>query len=83
VWEILSLVRAYNSDLVAVAKHLQWPLTKVQAAVNYAEAFPTEIGDAIAENDAMDFTALKRMLPQAVEFVGNPPKRRNAKAASR
>ena len=37
----------------------------VQAAVNYAEAFPEEIQEAIAENDAVDFPALKRMLPQA------------------
>jgi hypothetical protein len=27
-----------------------------------------EIDEALAENDAADFTALKRMLPQAVEF---------------
>jgi hypothetical protein len=42
---------------------------KVQAAVNYAGAFPEEINEAMAENEATDFEALKRMLPQAAEFV--------------
>jgi hypothetical protein len=52
-----------------VAKHLRWPQSKVQAAMHYAEAFPAEIEEAIAENDAMSFEALKRMVPQAAEFV--------------
>src|SRR5277367_2058244 len=67
IWEIMLLVRSYKGDVAAVAKHLRWPQAKVQAAVNYAEAFPEEIAEALAENDAMDFTALKRMLPQTVE----------------
>jgi hypothetical protein len=64
VWEVMLLFRSYKQD-AAVARHLRWPEAKVQAAVNYAEAFPDEIQDAIAENDATDFKALKRMLPQA------------------
>jgi hypothetical protein len=42
-------------DVVAVAKHLQRPDAKVQAATNYAEAFPAEIERAISENAATDF----------------------------
>jgi hypothetical protein len=68
VWEVILLVRSYKGDLTATAKHLQWPLAKVKAAAYYAEAFPEEIDQALAENDATDFTALKRMLPQAVTF---------------
>jgi len=68
VWEIMLLVRAYKNDLPAVAVHLRWPAVKVKAAVHYAEAFPAEIDEALAENEAADFTALKRMLPQAAEF---------------
>jgi hypothetical protein len=52
----------------AVARHLRWPEMKVEAAVNYAQAFPKEINEAIAENEAIDFRALRRMLPQAAEF---------------
>jgi len=76
VWEIMLLVRSYKRDLNAVARHLRWPLARVQAAVNYAEAFPNEIDEALAENDATGFTALKRMLPQAVEFPAGKPSKR-------
>jgi uncharacterized protein (DUF433 family) len=69
VWEIMMLVRSHKTNLAATAKHLQWPLAKVKAAANYAEAFPEEIDQALAENSEIDFTALKRMLPQASEFV--------------
>jgi hypothetical protein len=69
VWELMWLIRSYKEDVAAVARHLGWPETKVQAAVNYAQAFPREIDDAISENDATDFEQLKRMLPQAVELA--------------
>lgn len=69
VWEVMMVARGYHNDVSAVAKHLSWPDTKVQAAFNYADAFPEEIEASIADNDAVDFEALKRMLPQAREFV--------------
>jgi len=69
VWEVMLLVRSYKENSSAVAGHLKWPEAKVQAAINYAEAFPEEINDAMAENDGMNFKMLKRMLPQASEFV--------------
>ena len=69
VWEVMLLVHAYKKDVTAVAAHLKWPEVKVQAAVNYAEAFPEEIEAAMAENEAMNFETLRRMLPQAAEFV--------------
>jgi hypothetical protein len=68
VWEILLLVQGYRDDVTATAGHLRWPEAKVRAAVYYAEAFPEEIDRALAENQAVDFIALKRMLPQALEF---------------
>ena len=69
MWEIMLLIRSYKADTSAVARHLRWPENKVQAAVNYAAAFPEEVNEAMAENDLVDFEALKRMLPQTVEFV--------------
>jgi hypothetical protein len=68
VWEVMALVRTYKGDNEAVARHLRWPAVKVAAAVHYAEVYSEEISDAIAENEAMDFVALKRMLPQAAAF---------------
>jgi hypothetical protein len=69
VWEVMLLVRAYKDEVRAVAKHLKWPEAKVQAACNYARAFPDEIESALSENAATDLEALKRMLPQTSEFV--------------
>lgn len=69
VWEIMLVVQSYKGDVSAAARHLQWPEAKVQAAANYAKAFPEEIEGAMSENAAMDFETLKRMLPQAKEYV--------------
>ena len=75
VWEVFLLLRSYNGNVAAVAKHLRWTEAKVRAAVNYAEAFPDEIAEATAENDSADFQTLKRMLPQAVEYSLRKAKR--------
>jgi hypothetical protein len=84
VWEVMLLVNHYRNDVSAVARHLQWPEAKVQAAANYAAAFPEEIDEAIAENETTDFGTLKRMLPQATEFVSKRTARnRHAQASSR
>ena len=69
VWEVMMIARDYNGDATAVARHLRWPEEKVRAAFNYTKAFPDEINQAIAENDAMDFEALKRVLPQIEVFI--------------
>lgn len=76
VWEVILLVQSYQDDLKAVAKHLGWPEARVKAAVNYAEAFPDEIEDALHENKAVSFTTIRRMLPQAVEFVAGAGRKR-------
>jgi hypothetical protein len=55
VWEVLFLVQSYKADVSTVARHLKWPEAKVQAAVNYAKAFPEEIERALSENAATDF----------------------------
>jgi uncharacterized protein (DUF433 family) len=84
VWEVLLLVQSYKQDIAAVARHLQWPEAKVQAAVSYAEAFPEEVEEAVSENAATDFVALKRMLPGAIK-VGprRTRKSRDAQASAR
>ena len=69
VWEVMLLVQSYKADVSAVSRHLNWPKVKVQAAMNYAQAFPEEIERALFENGRTDFPALRRMLPQAEEFV--------------
>ena len=76
VWELALLLKSYRQNVSSVAEHLRWPEAKVRAAVNYAEAFPDEVHEAIAENEAVDFDALKRMLPQATDFTRSKTARR-------
>jgi len=76
VWEVILLLRSYQHDVLAVTKHLNWPEVKVRAAANYSEAFPEEIEAALSENAAAGFEVVKRMLPQAEEFVARVPKKR-------
>jgi hypothetical protein len=78
VWEIMLLLDSYRKNVSAVAKHLKWGEAKVQAAVNYAAAFPEEIKEAIADNAAVNFVALKRMLPQTIDYPTRPSAKRSA-----
>jgi hypothetical protein len=68
VWEVMLLVHSYHGNTGSVAKHLGWSESKVTAATMYAEAFPNEIQQSLAENSETDFLALKRVLPQSREF---------------
>lgn len=68
VWEVLLVGRAYGMDVKRTAEHLEWPEARVQAAFNYAAAFPEEIETALEDCAAMDVTALSRMVPQATVF---------------
>ena len=85
VWEVALLVRSYKGDVAAAAKHLQWQEAKIQTALNYAEAFPDEIEEALSENSAADFTAVKRMLPRTIKFSSRGVRKssRDAQASAR
>ena len=78
VWQVVSLVGSHGGDVAKAAKHLEWPLVKLQAALNYAGAFPDEIDSALRDNEACDFQKVSRMLPQAEAFSA-PFKPRNKK----
>jgi hypothetical protein len=69
VWEVMLLASDYQDDVKKVAKHLRWPEAKVQAAFNYAKAFPDETSEALTHHNEVDFASLSRLLPQANEFV--------------
>lgn len=69
VWQVVSLARSYKDDLRKAAAHLEWPEVKIQAALNYAKAFPEEINDAIADSQSWDKARLAKMLPQMEEIV--------------
>lgn len=69
VWEVVLVARGYGMDAEQTARHLDWPIPRVQAALNYAEAFPAEIEATVEDNAGFDFDRLRRMAPQARSFV--------------
>lgn len=76
IWQVIGLLRSGGENLDAVARQLEWPRARVQAAVNYAQAFPEEIQEALADNEALGFAVLQRMLPQAREFRAGARRKR-------
>jgi uncharacterized protein (DUF433 family) len=68
VWIVVKTARAYGGDVEKTAAHFQRAAPQVQAALNYAEAFPEEIEAVIQDNDSYDFGRVSRMLPQARVF---------------
>lgn len=64
IWQLIEVARQYEMDAAKTAEHFSWPLWKVQAGFHYYEAYPEEIDQAIAENEAMGFDRLKRLFPQ-------------------
>jgi uncharacterized protein (DUF433 family) len=70
VWQVVSIVRAYGGDVEAAARHLEWPIARVQAALAYAAAYPDEIEAAIEDNARYNLGTVSQMLPQARQFTG-------------
>jgi len=74
VWQAITVLRSHDGNVVKAAAHLKWPEAKMHAAVAYTKAFPTEIDQAIKENETVDFETLSRLLPgiQRFEDLGLP-----------
>ena len=68
VWQAITVLRSYDGNVVKAAAHLKWPEAKMHAAVAYTKSFPSEIEDAIKENESVDFETLSRILPGIQRF---------------
>ncbi len=71
VWQVIMLSDQYDRNISKIANHLQKPVAWVQAAFNYAEAYSSEIDLAIADARAINYTTIKRLLPQT-ELISVP-----------
>jgi uncharacterized protein (DUF433 family)/predicted DNA-binding protein len=69
VWKIIMTAENYDLDPEKTAAHFQFPVHKIQAALNYYEAYPEEIDRIIAENRAITFDDIKRVLPHAERII--------------
>ncbi|MGK7905536.1 MAG: hypothetical protein AB4352_29850 [Hormoscilla sp.] len=64
VWQVIMLAQNYDMKCEKVAQHLRRTLDWVQAAFNYAKTYSEEINEAMADFQAIDYTALQQILPQ-------------------
>lgn len=71
VWQLIMVARDYGMNAERTAAHFQFPIHRVKAGFHYYEAYPEEIDQAIADNEAMTFDKLKRLLPQ-LEAIAIP-----------
>ena len=78
VWRVVTILQGYNGEVSKAAEHLSWPEAKVKAALNYAEAFPQELEDAIANARSYDYEKMKRLIP-SLELLEFPAQPRNGK----
>lgn len=67
VWQVISLLRAYDGDVASVVDHLEEPRESIEAAIAYAQRFPAEIDAAVADNST-SVEELRKMLPQLEVF---------------
>ena len=63
LWKVIMVGQDYGMDAAKTVAHFGLPAWRIQAAINYYEAFPQEIDQTIQDNDDLDFEALKRRLP--------------------
>lgn len=63
VWQVIIVAQQYENDIVCTAKHLDLRPEQVQAALDYAAAYPAAIEAALVENRE-GFERLKRHFPQ-------------------
>ena len=68
VWQAITMLRSCDGNVVKAAAHLRWPEAKMHAAIAYTKAFPSEIEEAIKENESVDFEQLSRLLPGIQRF---------------
>jgi uncharacterized protein (DUF433 family) len=53
VWEVVETIRAHHGSVAETAEYLETPEARVRVAARYYAAFPVEIDDWIAANQAV------------------------------
>lgn len=68
VWQLVMVAKGYEMDGQKVAHHLCLKPEQVQSALNYYKAYPSEIDQALEENDIGE-NELQQMLPNLHVFT--------------
>jgi len=65
IWQLVMVARGWDLDVEKTAKYFPIPARRIQGAFDYYRAYSEEIDRAIAENEAITFEDIKRLLPHA------------------
>jgi predicted transcriptional regulator len=71
VWEVILIARDHGMDVEKTSRYFQRPLEWILAALNYYEAYPEEIDQAIEDNQVQGYEKLKRLMP-GLELITAP-----------
>jgi uncharacterized protein (DUF433 family) len=63
VWEVVLVAKDLGGEAAAVARHLDWPIEKVHAALGYAAANADEIDPVVDEVRSTTYEQLRTALP--------------------
>ena len=77
IWWLARLARQPKASVKKIAESLDLPPAQIQAALNYATAFPDEIETAIRDYEETTLDDLKRQIPGLAVFdVAEAPSKR-------
>jgi uncharacterized protein (DUF433 family) len=62
IWQVAWLTRSFDGDVHRTAAYLELPAVQIQAALNYAAAYPAEIEAAVADQTST-LDDLARLVP--------------------
>ncbi len=68
VWEMIMVARSYQFGADRIAQEYRYPVSVIQAAFHFYEAYRDEIDQAIEDNN-MGYEAIKRLFPTAKLFL--------------
>ena len=63
VWMVVEVIQEYGGSVPKTARHFDRPVRQIQAAIEYAQAFPEELESALAARNAVSPADLRRLLP--------------------
>ena len=63
IWQVIMVARGFGLDAERTAQYFEFPVHRIQAALNYYHSHREEIDKPLEENDSMTYEKLKRILP--------------------
>jgi hypothetical protein len=69
IWQLVMTAEHWDLDVETTAKYFPIPAHRIQGAFDYYRAYPDEIDRPLAENRAITFEDIKRVLPHTTQTI--------------